>query len=265
MIGGITETGATVPRVEAYDIPTNTWSPLADMPRALHHTGAGAADNYVFSIGGLRSDFAPVSDVYCYDPSRDEWTEIAPLPTPRGALAVAELDGKLHAIGGSGVGGSVTRHDVYDPITNEWTELAPLPTPRNHLAAAAIDGKVYAIGGRNIGIESSAELYRYDPVTNMWEVLSPMPTARSGLAAAAVDGRLVVMGGEFNSGHPMLVFPQVEVYEPATDEWISLTPMPVARHGIGAAVKDGLIYVPAGGPRGGFSATAYVDALLIHW
>lgn len=256
--------------VEAYDVGADRWRPVASLPAPRNHVGAAALDGSVYSVGGFAGlGFQPTREVYRYDPGLDRWQEVAPLPTARGALAVVALNGGVHAIGGSGPGGSVARHDRYLPATDVWAELAPLPTfaarpgARNHLAAAVIDGRIYAVGGR--GGPDVPYLDRYDPESNAWEVLAPMPTARSGLAAVAIDGHLVAIGGEVNPAHPRRVFPQVEVYDPASNRWTSLDPMPVPRHGIGAAVVAGLIYVPGGAITAGFDATAHYDALQILW
>jgi Kelch motif len=45
------------------------------------------------------------------------------------------------------------------------------------------------------------------------------------------------------------------MYEPAGQRWIAKAPMPTPRHGIGAAVVDGRIYVAGGGTRPGFART----------
>lgn len=42
-------------------------------------------------------------------------------------------------------------------------------------------------------------------------------------------------------------FDAVQAYDPATDSWTRLTPMPTARHGLGAAVVGDATYVVAGG------------------
>ena len=126
-----------------------------------------------------------------------------------------------------------------------------------------IDGFLYVIGGR--GGPDTNKLDRYDPIEDEWQVLTPMPTARSGLAVAVFDGKLVVMGGEVDFANPPTrVFPQVEMYDPATDSWTSLDPMPIPRHGIGAATVDGLIYVPGGALIAGFDATDVHDVLRIE-
>jgi hypothetical protein len=45
------------------------------------------------------------------------------------------------------------------------------------------------------------------------------------------------------------------MYEAAGDRWIAMTPMPTPRHGVGAAVIGGRVYVPAGGTEPGFAAS----------
>lgn len=248
--------------VEAYDVVTGVWQPVAPLPLEVHHVGAVASGGKLYVIGGLAGiSFTPIDAVYEYDPAEDRWSRRADLPARRGAMAVGEIDGLLYAVGGLiNSFTSTTRHEVYDPVADEWSELAPLPSARNHLAAGVIDGKLYAVGGR--GGPNTAELDRYDPETDRWEVLPPMPTARGGLVAAVVNGRLVVAGGEFFTGGSG-VNAEVEMYDPVSNEWTSLAPMAVPRHGMGAATVGDLMYVPGGGIRAQFAATEYSDALCV--
>ena len=51
-----------------------------------------------------------------------------------------------------------------------------------------------------------------------------MPTARSELAAAALDGRIYVAGGIAQWGTTAAF----EAYDPATDRWEELPPLPEA-------------------------------------
>jgi N-acetylneuraminic acid mutarotase len=68
-----------------------------------------------------------------------------------------------------------------------------------------------------------------------------MPTPREHLAAAAHDGKLYVAAGRFPANTNAF-----ESYDPATNTWSSLPPIPTARGGIAAAVLDGRMYVFGG-------------------
>jgi hypothetical protein len=50
------------------------------------------------------------------------------------------------------------------------------------------------------------------------------------------------------------------MYEVAGNRWIGKTAMPTARHGIGAAVIGGRIYIAGGGRQPGFAATDVNEA-----
>jgi N-acetylneuraminic acid mutarotase len=79
-----------------------------------------------------------------------------------------------------------------------------------------------------------------------------MPTGRSGIAAAVMDGNAFVFGGE-TFGSERRTFDEAEAYDPRTDSWTTLPPMPTARHGLGAATVGGRIHVLSGGPEAGLS------------
>src|SRR5574337_51902 len=132
-VGNVMNFGIT-PSVEMYDPVTDRWASTAPMPVGLHHVGIGVAGGRLYVIGGYRksglSVWNPVATVYAYDPATDRWTENASMPTARGALSVAEHEGKLYAIGGYDRKANNAQVEVYDPILNTWTTRASLPTPR---------------------------------------------------------------------------------------------------------------------------------------
>jgi hypothetical protein len=178
------------------------------------------------------------------------------MPTPRGGLAAAVLDQRIHALGGSAE--QVSRaHEVYEPVSNRWTAAAPMPTARDHLGAVAFQGHVWALGGRTSFMGTQyATVEIWDPAANAWRVGPSLPEGRGGLAAAALADRIIVFGGEA----PLRIFSSTEMYEAAGNRWISKAPMPTPRHGIGAAVVDGRVYVPGGGRQPGYAATDVNEA-----
>jgi len=84
-----------------------------------------------------------------------------------------------------------------------------------------------------------------------------MPTARSGTAASVLGPGSVVVGGEAPAG----TFGEVEVYDPRANHWSALPRMPTPRHRLGAATVDDRLYVIAGGPKPGATASTVVEML----
>ena len=258
-------------RALVYDADANSWSEIAPVPEALHHPAAAAVDGKIYLVGGFLNAFgqrAPVTSVWMYDPARDQWEARAPLPAPRGALAVAVLDGRIYALGGEryGTGGGAPGYvpvddaTVYDPRTDAWETLPPLRFRRDHLVAGAINGRVYAVGGRDRPIYDIPVVEEYDPAARTWSLRAPMPTGRSGCVAAVLDGRLYVFGGEGNPDSPYGTYDEVEAYDPAQDAWTRFPRMPIPRHATGAVALGHRIYLPGGSLRQGSGVTALMDA-----
>jgi N-acetylneuraminic acid mutarotase len=176
------------------------------------------------------------------------------MPTGRTAAAAIEIGGRIHVIGGNTVGGmTVSTNDVFDPAGNRWESRAPMPTPRNHPAAGAVAGKIYVIGGRlaapNIGgfLSSNTDVVEeYDPAANTWRAMTKMPTPRSGHGYTTHQGRIYVAGGEVRDSHMDAIFRDVEVFDPAINDWYRLPPMPTARHGVNLAAFGNRLHAIGG-------------------
>jgi N-acetylneuraminic acid mutarotase len=263
-LGGYPATRVYVATVQVYDARADRWAYGPPLPRPLHHPMAAAVGGrlYVFggevSATGVANQGIYLDTVFAFDPPTGAWTQKASMPTARSAGATAVVDGKVYVAGGRPPRG----HDfaVYDPAADAWTPLPDLPTQRNHLAAAAVDGKVYVVGGRfggGVGSEMTEIVEVYDPARGAWARAAPMPTRRAGVNGIAARGCLYIFGGEGNDAHPRGLFPQVEVYDPRSDAWRSLEPIPTPVHGVtGAAYLDGWIHLPGGGvARGGNSGS----------
>ena len=92
---------------QIYDAETNTWSYGAPIPTDITRAAAGAttgvlAPKRIYVISGRPSKSLDPCDLnQVYDPVKDVWTTGAPILTPRDGLAVAVVNDKLYAIGGS--------------------------------------------------------------------------------------------------------------------------------------------------------------------
>jgi N-acetylneuraminic acid mutarotase len=270
VVGGYPANRVVTNAVQVYDVEADRWDHGPPLPVPLHHTVAVGVDGVLYVIGG---EFEPSGvatqgvfqdTVWAYDPRQpgaggaEAWVPRARMPTARSAMATGVIDGKVYVAGGRPPHG----HDfaVYDPAADTWTPLPDLPTQRNHLAAGAIGGKLYVAGGRfggGVGSEMTAALEVYDPATGAWTAGAPLPAPRAGVNGTVAGGCLYVFGGEGNDADPRGVFPDAAVYDPATDTWRSLSPLPVPVHGVtGAPLVGDWIHLAGGGTaRGGSSGS----------
>ena len=247
---------------QQYNPSTNRWRDLAPIPHETSHVGVAALDGQIYAMGGNTAvpEVGPLDLAFEYDIAKDVWRKLPSLSSPRGSIGVVALEGKIHVIGGRGIDRvTVATHEVYDPHTNMWSKAAPLPTARDHLGAVVVDGRIHIIGGRTAGSTDNTNFHDvYDPATDRWQAAAPLPTARSGGAAVLYRGLILYVGGECkrrNSDGSGEAFAENEAYDPKTNEWRTLAPLPVGRHGFGAAAIGEVVYFAGGslacggGPR----------------
>ena len=233
---------------EVYNPATDTWRTVKPLPRRLDHIQSVAVGGKIYYIGGLAGWPEPsVGTVYIYDPARDSFTQGAPMPggRDRGAGGVAVYDGRIYYAGGLHDGKAVAWFDVYNPARDSWSTLEDMPTPRDHFQGAVVGGTFYAVGGRDTTINATVSVVEaYDFSKGTWATLDTnLPTPRGGFATAVLSDEILTIGGE-GGGE---AYNTVEAYNPSTNTWRTLAPMPTARHGIQAAVCNGGVYVAAGG------------------
>lgn len=265
IMGGF-QSGALGNVVQVFDTKTCEWSQGPDLPTDIHHANAAVVDGTIYIVGAMRDGgaYTAIGDTWSWHPATETaWTVRTPMPvgTQRGSSAVGVIDGKIWVAGGLRNG---SRNDVsfYDPAADTWTDGPPLLQLRDHACGGVIGGKLYVAGGRNlIPTQPEANLYELTPGVG-WIERARMPTARAGAACAVIGDRLIVAGGERNTAAGSRgVFSQVEAYDPTTDSWESLAPMPTPRHGMGAATWDGRLYIPGGADQEAAGAVAVHEVL----
>ncbi len=141
-----------------------------------------------------------------------------------------------------------------------WGTGAYIPTGSQYAGAGVtVDGKTfYLIGGRDhiysyddpIDIPDLDQNLRYDPATDNWDQsLAPMPTARMNVSAFynSDDGMIYVPGG-FHGGYETYSRNELEAYDPASDSWVSLSPLPLPKSGANGGIVNGRLYLFGGDP-----------------
>jgi len=136
--------------------------------------------------------------------------------------------------------------------TSPWKKGAPFPEPDEELYGVAANGKLYVMGGWGDGKARGAN-YEYDPATDRWTKKAPMPRPAHHAALAAVNGKIYAFGGFVAPATTAIPLgaawePIADAYEfnPATDSWKPIAPLPGKRGSAIAAEVGGKIYVIGG-------------------
>lgn len=132
-----------------------------------------------------------------------------------------------------------------------WAKLARFPEPAQEIGGAAGDGKIYVFGGLAAGNNTAPKglVWVYDTATDTWTKKKKMPLPAHHVAVTVYHGKAYVFGGgaQLQPGGPNWVpINNAWEYDPATDTWKALAPMPTARGAAVAAEVGGKIYVIGG-------------------
>jgi len=134
----------------------------------------------------------------------------------------------------------------------EWKSgLADYPINKSELHGAEIDGKFYLLGGQCdcAGGGASLEMFIYNVTADSWDRGTDLPSPRHHPAVTTLDGKLYVFGGinlELNNWPWLRGENNAWSFNPSTNKWTTLAPMP-DRVGAGAAESlGGKIYVMGG-------------------
>jgi N-acetylneuraminic acid mutarotase len=209
-LGGRDDDGGCGANILTYKIGTNTWASKGFEPRVYvyNSNGVGKIGNTLYISGG---------ESYC---------------------------GGSHLIDGG--------FSAYDPATNTRTEKATPPKLTAAGVTGVIDGKLYVLPGicstdfypenpYYCVSEQIRTLYRYTPAIDHWAWKRPAPHYHANGAGGVINGKFYVAGGANNFGSQLEA--SLDRYDPATDTWTTLAPLPAAGGAIGAVLQGKLFVV----------------------
>src|SRR6267154_2560676 len=142
----------------------------------------------------------------------------------------------------------------------KWTKLAAFPEAAEELLGASAGGKVYVFCGLAPRGTPIGMVYEYDPATDKWTKKKPMPLASHHVSFTEYKGKIYAFGGFVlpQSGPAAWVpIDNAWEYDPATDNWKDLAPLPTKR-GSPVAVTVGDRMVVIGG------ATTLPGSTAVH-
>ncbi|RXM40521.1 hypothetical protein BOQ62_06085 [Chryseobacterium sp. CH21] len=137
-------------RFQYYDIASNTWHPLPDMPTAREAKGKIVNDK-LYVIGGFNGTSSRLINVY--DVNTNLWTDQYTMPAGISGHSLAVSGNKIFIAGGYN---NQTFLAYFDTTTNKFHQLSSNMIPRRHAAAEVYNDKLYIIGGSTTSSTKSA-------------------------------------------------------------------------------------------------------------
>lgn len=260
--------GRGINPVNVFDPESSSWETLGKSPMEIHHFQAVVYGDAIYLVGAMTGAYPkelPLEHIWIYYPEKDSWEKGAEIPEDRrrgGAGAVIHND-KIYMACGIEYGhtsGTNNYFDSYDLKTGEWKILTKAPHVRDHFPAIVVDNKLYCVGGRNTSVHYEDNFGAffgatvpwvdvYDFETEKWSSLKeplPYPTAAGGLVE--INKNLIYMGGE---GSFPMAYNQTQCLRLESGQWSQLASLSTGRHGSGAILHKGKVYIAAGSPNKG--------------
>lgn len=249
VLGG--DGGSTV--VEMYDPVKDSWQswpPLSQPVFApcqvtrgdtIYMVGMNSNEVIAYNTFIHASNPTPTSDPYPVGSS----LVVGYLNTTRSSRAQAALLGnKMYVVG---TGDTMDGIEEFDLNTfTSVTKQTMLPAPRELSMIAAVGGKIYIMGGVSAG-NATSTCWEYDPVTDRLTEKGPIPIAMAGNMVSAWGGKIYIAGaGTSGTFPPTSGDATVREYNPATDSWSTLDPIPTLRYTPATQIVNGTLYVIGG-------------------
>jgi N-acetylneuraminic acid mutarotase len=134
-----------------------------------------------------------------------------------------------------------------------WVKLAPFPEPAEELLGASANSKLYVFCGLAPGWKPIGMVYEYDPGTDRWTKKNAMPLLSHHVAFTEYKGKIYAFGGFVLPPSGPAAWVPIDnawEYNPASDTWRALAPLPTKRGSPVAVTVGDRMYVIGGAVTG---------------
>jgi hypothetical protein len=245
-VGGRTSdaAGSDFQHVLKYNPGTNTWTQNVTLlpDNTMNNMACGvltvSGTPLIYCVGGsAAAQTTATARVFFYNPATDTVTTLTAGDNWPGDAAGTILPGgfavvsnKLYILGGFNINVASTNQIwAFDPtaaVGAKWTQLMNTPVGIMYAPTAAIGGIIYVGGASDfVGglVTDNTTSFSFNPGTNTIGVIAAIPRATGETRALTYNGKMLVMGGGRVAPNPSN---QVDIYDPGTNTWTTVTPVP---------------------------------------
>ncbi|WP_165795433.1 Kelch repeat-containing protein [Deinococcus koreensis] len=236
------------------------WGARGAAPTTLYEGQGAAVGGRLYVFGGFdrNLDGVPTATraAWRFDASDNRWAALKPAPQALTHAGTAVDGASIYVAGGflgDHPGPETDQVWRYDTAADSWTALPPLPSPRGAGALVRLGRDLHFFGGVRRTPDGE---YRDDNAQHWvlpldggsWREAAPLPNARNHLAGVALGGRIYAIGGQHGGNEARDNQSDVHAYDPATDAWTAVSPLPLPLSHIAASttVWRGQIVVVGG-------------------
>ena len=247
-IGGSTKNvgdGGTVEYVvgtnERYDPKTDSWVTLKPMPTPRMGFTIAAYSDKIYCIGGFNTtgegwgnSVSSCSVVEVYDTVLDKWSTKASYPFKGAGMCASVVDGQIFMV----YGGDLF---MYDIAVDVWFQKDSMPgRAPSYLNSVVVDNRILFLDAIQFD-DGPSKIMIYDPKTDEW-IKGQGESCDSNLGSGAV----VTTGNYAPQKIYVIIADTLEVYDPVSNDWSTVSVMPTLRSSFGMAVVDDVLYVIGG-------------------
>ena len=252
----------------------SSWQAAKSANSPRFESAGTTVNGKIYVFGGFKDDQWRVDRTYTsYDPASNTWTDLGTMPVSMAeSHAGIATDGRYIYLAG-GFGGNLNPSASptqwisdkvwrYDPANNSFQQIATLPQFRGAGALDYLNGNLHYIGGNPADrVTNLSDHFVLNLASGQWTTAAPTPDAKDHMSSAVLGGKIYAIGGEHGHDELHLQRSTVHVYDPGTNAWTELAPLPFAKSHIeaGTFVSDGKI-IMAGGQVDNFQPTNNVVA-----
>ena len=207
---------------ERYDPAFNVWSEL-NLYRDSAKLVVLKGEIYAVEV----SNFNTKTTIKKYNVKRCTWeTLISSCEGCREYACVIAAGSHLYLFGGniSHREKYIATAERFDTMKNKWEEIADMHEGRSCAFGVATENKIFVAGGLRNGTRlKTCEIYNIS--TNEWQLVANLNVPRCYGSMVCLNGKLYVLGGGGNDRNQREL--SVECFDPANDQWIQETTIPV--------------------------------------
>ncbi len=206
--GGWEPEKGAVNTANCYDIISNTWDSIPNLPEAITSVFAVSLGDAIYILGGTLGETTPY--FFRYNTTSKTYKQLPVFDKERMYSSLVVYKNEIYAFGGNSFKkGEYQWHnevDKYNPNTNTWQRLAKIPTPISRSSVVVVANEIHLLGGSNLygnnqeGIKNVH--YVYLPLQNKWIKKSNFPFAICCHQTVNYKGKIIIVGGSREFPNP---------------------------------------------------------------